>query len=345
MIRTAMVLAGGEGTRLRPLTYKLPKPLVPVGNRPSIELVFSLLYRYGIRRFAMNVSYKSELVKHYADTRFRQVFPDAELFVLEEAKLSGTAGPVKKLRHFFGQEHFIVIGCDDVFDIDIRPAIELHMQRQATATIVLYQVDDVSQYGVAVLDDQNRITGFQEKPVPEEAISNLANTGIYIFSPRIFDYIVSEEFDDFGTGVFHRLVEARERFYGIDLTHTSILGRKRGYWIDIGNMRTYFRANSELLDLRYPFIQGLLLIGDEQGNIVQRVAFPADHSYNVDIADDVRVFGNALIGDNTRILPTSVLRGPVVIGPKCTIQAHLTRSVIWENNTLTHCFIQDSVIT
>jgi len=315
MIKKAMILAGGEGTRLRPLTYNLPKPLVYVDNLPSMEYIIKFLYHYGVRDFAINVSYKAELVEEYSYEVFKKKFKDAELFVLKEEKLSGTAGPVKKLQDFFGKDNFIVIGCDDIFDFDLQILIDQHFRNEAVATIGLFEVEDPSEYGVALVDQDRNILKFQEKP-KSNPISYLANTGVYVFSHKIFDYILSAEFYDFGTQVFSNLLSDKAKFIGIDVSkHPKFL--QKSYWIDIGNIKTYFKANRELAILRHPFIESNIIV---------------DNSKIMVIDKDVE------IGDNT------VFDGVVILGRGSKVSGYIKDSIIWPTTVLVNSYVVDSVV-
>lgn len=310
-----MILAGGEGTRLRPLTYNLPKPLVYIDNLPSIEYIIKFLYHYGIREFAINVSYKADMVSEYAETVFKKKFNNANLFVLKEENLSGTAGPVKKMRDFFGNDNFIVIGCDDIFDFDLDVIIYRHIKDCAVATIGLFKVDNPSEYGVASIDENNNIVAFQEKP-KSNPISYLANTGVYIFSNRIFDYILSSEYYDFGTQVFNNILADGAKFLGFDVSkYPKFLGS--AYWIDIGNMDNYFRANRELAILKHPFIESKIFKMDDA----------------LVILDEGVEIGNG-----------TIFEGVVVIGKGSSISGFIRDSIIWPHTYLNNSYIVDSVV-
>lgn len=315
-IKKAMILAGGEGTRLRPLTYILPKPLVYVVNRPSIEYIIKFLYDFGIREFAINISYKSELMEEYVETRFKKEFKDCSLYILKEKSLSGTAGPVKKLQNFFQNDNFIVIGCDDIFDFDLNYLIETHIKNENVATIALYKVNDPSQFGVAIIDDNNNIINFQEKP-KENPISYLANTGVYIFSNKIFDYILSEEFYDFGTQVFFNLINDKAKFQGIDITDKPF-HLKYSYWIDIGNIKSYFEANKKLIELKHPYITSRI----------------------------IKAINSILVlGENVEINSNTIIEGFAIIGDNSKISGYISNSIIWPNNIIYNSYIKDSIIT
>jgi len=315
-IKKAMILAGGEGTRLRPLTYILPKPLVYVVNRPSIEYIIKFLYDFGIREFAINISYKAELMEEYVQTRFKKEFKDCTLHILKEKNLSGTAGPVKKLQNFFENDSFIVIGCDDIFDFDLNYLIESHIKNENIATIGLYKVDDPSQFGVAIIDDNNNIINFQEKP-KENPISYLANTGVYIFSSKIFDYILSEDYYDFGTQVFYNLLQDKAKFQGIDITNKPF-NLKYSFWVDIGNIKTYFEANKKLIELKHPFIKSRI----------------------------IKTLNSTLILDeNVEINSNTVVNGFAIIGKNSKVSGYISNSIIWPNNIINNSYIENSIIT
>src|SRR3954453_5154000 len=191
----AMILAAGLGTRLRPLTYVMPKPVAPVLNRPIILWIAELLTRHGFRDVVTNVSYMPE--------KIREVLGDGSEIGLtvaysEEPEPLGTAGGVGKVRDFLGEtDSFLIISGDALTDIDLsrmREAHEANVERGAILTIATKRVDDTTQFGVAITDDEGRIQGFQEKPEPAEALSDLANCGIYMFKREIFDHFPPPDF-------------------------------------------------------------------------------------------------------------------------------------------------------
>src|SRR5919198_5175510 len=185
----AMILAAGLGTRLRPLTYVMPKPVAPVLNRPIVAWIADLIAGHGFRQVVTNVSYLPEQI--------RDVLGDGSDFGLEvtyseESEPLGTAGGVGKVRDFLSEtDSFLIISGDALTDIDLsamRAAHEENVERGAIATLATKRVDDTAQFGVAITDDDGRIQGFQEKPQPAEALSDLANCGIYMFRREIFDH-------------------------------------------------------------------------------------------------------------------------------------------------------------
>src|SRR5829696_1478836 len=190
----AMILAAGLGTRLRPLTYVMPKPVAPVLNRPIVAWIAELLREHGFEQVVTNLSYLPEQI--------RAVLGDGSGFGLaisysEEAEPLGTAGGVGKVRDFLAEtDSFLIISGDALTDIDLtamREAHEANIGRGAIATLATKRVDDTPQFGVAITDEEGRIQGFQEKPDPAEALSDLANCGIYMFRKEIFDFFPEPE--------------------------------------------------------------------------------------------------------------------------------------------------------
>src|ERR671933_1084901 len=231
----AMVMAAGKGTRLFPLTGEVPKPMAPVVGTPMIQHIFDLLAGHGFKEVYVNVHYLADvLLKAYGEETHVN---GMTVRLNQEEKLMGTAGGVKGLQSNF-DDTFIVIMGDALTDIDIEEVVAFHKEKGALATIALKRVSDTSEYGVVELNPQGEILGFQEKPDPEEAISNLANTGIYVFEPRVLDYIPENTFFDFAKDVFPRLLEAKERFVGY---------QGNFYWSDIGTLEAYRQDQYDVL--------------------------------------------------------------------------------------------------
>ena len=233
-----MILAAGGGTRLYPLTFDCAKPMVPVLNCPVMEHIIGLLRRHGITQLIANLH-------HYAD-QISSYFGDGSRFGValdysREEVILGTAGGAKNVASFFGDDTFIIVGGDDLADFDLAAMMAFHRERQALATIAVVPVEHVSEYGIVVADEQGRILSFQEKPKPEDALSNLANTGVYMLEPGVLDFVPAGEFFDFGKQVFPLLREKAAPFFAWPAA---------GYWKDIGNPREYLEANMDALDGR-----------------------------------------------------------------------------------------------
>ncbi len=214
----AMVLAAGLGTRLRPLTYEITKPMVPVLDRPVMEHILDLLKRHGFDEVIANLHYFPDSIKEY--------FGDRISYRVEE-ELLGTAGGVRACRDFFGGEPFLVISGDALTDIDLGALAARHSEAGGMATLAVKKVPDTREYGVVLHDREGRITGFQEKPSPDEALSDLGNCGIYVFSPEIFDYFPERPFADWAQDVFPALLENDVPFHIHEIDE---------YWNDVGSL-------------------------------------------------------------------------------------------------------------
>src|SRR4029077_18125462 len=200
----AMVLAAGLGTRLRPLTYEITKPMVPVLDRPVVEDILDLLQRHGFSEVIANLHYFPESIRAYFGERLAYRY---------EPELLGTAGGVRACAEFFGDQPFLVISGDALTDIDLTALVARHRDSEGIATLAVKQVADTREYGVVLHDREGRVTGFQEKPDPEEALSDLGNCGVYIFDPAIFDYFPERPFVDWAQDVFPALLDGDVPFY------------------------------------------------------------------------------------------------------------------------------------
>ena len=232
----AMVLAAGKGTRLFPLTGVIPKPIAPVAGKPIIQRIFELLAETGVEEVHVNVHHLAEAIVGYYGGE-EALVEGMEVCFAREEELLGTAGGVKRLADRF-EETFVVVMGDALTDIDLREVVSFHKEREALATLALMRVSDTSQYGVVELDSEQNIVGFQEKPHPREASSNLANTGIYVLEPEVLDHYVPEgTFFDFAEDVFPRLLVAGERFAGYEGDF---------YWSDVGTLEAYLAAQHDV---------------------------------------------------------------------------------------------------
>lgn len=229
-IKNAVLLVGGIGTRLRPITYEIPKALIPVHGRPVTEHLFDLLKKYGVTNIVLCVGHMKEKIKDY--------FKDGSQFgvkidYVEEEKALGTAGPVKlgrKLLPKVFKKTFIVSNGDELKNIDLGEMYKVHKKNKALATIALTKVENPSKYGVAKLEG-NKILEFVEKPKKEDAPSNLINSGFYMIEPKVID-IIPDGFAMFEKDVFPKLAE-QGKLFGYPF---------KGQWFDIGNMERYEEA-------------------------------------------------------------------------------------------------------
>ncbi len=305
----AMIMAAGVGSRLMPMTVDVPKPMIPMANRPLMENTVDILAKHGFKEVIANLHYHGEIIQNY--------FAGGEAWGLKmhyspEDELMGTAGGVKKCSSFL-DETFVVISGDALTDIDLSNLLAEHRRLGALATIALKPIDEVEQFGVVVTNDDGRIARFQEKPQAHEALSRTANTGIYVFEPEIFNYIPDRQFYDFGKQLFPYLVQIDAPFYGVEIDD---------YWCDVGNINTYRQANADILS----------------GKV--RVKYAGE-------LKQMESQASLLIGEGAIIGRDVKMRGQVVIGPGCQIAdgVRIANSVIW-NDTIVEedAVINDAVV-
>ena len=275
----AMVLAAGLGTRLRPLTYEIPKPMVPVIDRPVMAHIVDMCRRQGFGKLIANLHYFPDTIKEY--------FGDSIEYRYEE-ELLGTAGGVRNVRDFFGDDPVVVISGDALTDIDLNALLERHKSHGGIGTLTVKRVDDTREYGVVLHDNDGRISGFQEKPHPDEALSDLGNCGIYCFNPQVFDYFPDTDFVDWANDVFPVLLENDVPFYIHEIDE---------YWNDVGSL-------DELRSGTFDALSGALKI-----DLPASASAPGD----ADVSGDVWIGENVTIGSGVRLM------GPVVIGDGSTI--------------------------
>jgi mannose-1-phosphate guanylyltransferase len=315
-----MILAGGLSTRLYPLTKAVPKPLVPVAGVPNAVHLIRYLKNYGYDEIAINV--------HYLADAILETLGDGSAFgvrlqYLHEPVLMGSAGAVKPLQSYFGDQDFVVVGCDDLTNLPLDGLLQMHRQKNAVATIGLVVRSNVDQYGVVVVDDDGRITGFQEKPAAGTERSKLVNTGIYVFSPEIFERIPAAEFYDFGKQVFPELLRDGRPFYGFDA--------RDAYWCDIGTPDEYRRASADV-------VNGLFRMPGIRPN-------GADASAAID--PSATIDQNVWIGAGASIGPAVRIAGPSVIGDRVRVErgAVLEASIVWEGSTVGEgARLRDSIV-
>jgi mannose-1-phosphate guanylyltransferase len=278
----AMVLAAGKGTRLFPLTGEIPKPMAPVVNTPIIEHIFDLLARHGITETRINVHYLADVLLEAYGEESR--INGMTVHLAKEEELTGTAGGAKRLAGVGGgyyDETFVIISGDALTDVDLKSLVAFHKEKGALATVALRRVYDTSEFGVVELGEEGNILGFQEKPDPQEALSTLANTGVYVLEPRALSYIPEDTFFDFAKDVFPLLLEAKERFLGYQGDF---------YWSDIGTLEAYRQAQYDVLS----------------GKV--RAKVPGQKRAE-----------NLWVGENTQIHPSAKLEGYVVVGRDAVI--------------------------
>lgn len=231
-VMKAVVLAGGRGgTRLLPLTVYRPKPMIPFFNRPLMEYIVQKLAETGVDEIYVLVGYLKERIMEY--------FGDGSKWGLEihysdkdNVKLGTAGGATKKVAREM-DEAFFVVSSDVLTNLDLKALYDYHHEKKALATVALSEVDDPTQYGIAIINEDGRILRFKEKPKPEEAFSNLVNAGIYVFEPEAFDLVPKGKNFDFSRDLFPRMLENDLPLYGFPFSE---------YWNDVGRPSSYLQA-------------------------------------------------------------------------------------------------------
>jgi mannose-1-phosphate guanylyltransferase/phosphomannomutase len=308
----AVIMAGGKGTRLRPLTAHIPKPMVPILNKPCMSYSIGLLKRHGITEIAVTVQHLAPQIKAY--------FGDGSdfgvsLHYFDETKPLGTAGSVRNAASYLN-ERFVVISGDALTDYDLSDAIHFHEQKKALATILMAQVDFPLEYGVIMTDEQGIVTRFIEKPSWREVFSDTVNTGIYILEPDIFNYYESHIEYDFSKQLFPLFLDQKLPLFGYHAT---------GYWSDIGNLNSYRQTQFDML-------QGKVNLPIDAHEIAPQVFVESGSQ----IESGVHIKGPALIGANSQIKSDTVVGPFTVIGSHNLIStsASIEQSILWDSNVI-----------
>jgi mannose-1-phosphate guanylyltransferase len=302
----SIILVGGEGTRLRPLTYSVVKSMVPVVNRPFIEHVISRLALHNIREIVLAMGYKPDSIFQYFKNG---AGTDLKLRYSMEERPLGTAGAVKNVAEDQDSTFFVLNG--DVFsDIDYTGMLNFHMQNRAMATIALTYVEDPTKFGVVETDSTGRVKRFVEKPKLEEVTSHWINAGVYILEPQVLNYIPQGQPYMFETGVFPAMLDKAERVFAYPST---------AYWIDMGTPEKYHQLNNDILS------------GRCSSPLYKAQPVTADPSAN--IHPSARLTAPVMIGANCNIAEGVELTGPVILGKGCIINrnSRLQNTVLWDN--------------
>jgi len=320
----AMILAAGKGTRVRPITHTIPKPMIPILQKPVMEFLLELLKEHGFTEIMVNVSHLAEEIENY--------FRDGQRFGVEiaysfEGRIQdgqligdalGSAGGLKKIQNFqsFFDETFVVLCGDALVDLDLTEAVRRHREKGAMASLITKRVprDQVSSYGVVVTDADGRVRSFQEKPAVDEAASNMINTGIYIFEPEVLNCVPSGQAFDIGSDLFPKLVAAGAAFYALPMEFE---------WVDIGKVPDYWQAIRSVL-------QGQVRQVQIPGKQVRPGVFAG-----LNVAadwDKINVIGPIYVGGMSRIDNGTTIIGPAMIGPNCHIceGATIDNSIIFD---------------
>ncbi|GAB4209016.1 MAG: NDP-sugar synthase [Roseiflexaceae bacterium] len=308
----AVILVGGLGTRLRPLTCSTPKPMIPLVNQPFIEHMLENLRNQGINEVILAVQYLAN--------RFHETLGDGsrlgiKLHIIEEPEPRGTAGAVKNVEHMLDGSTFVFNG-DVMTDLDLQAMLAHHRERNSKLTIALTPVEDPTAYGLVETNTDGRIRRFIEKPPPDEITTNMINAGTYIIEPELFRYVPPAQHYMFERGLFPVVLQTGDPMFGYP---------SRAYWTDIGKPQTYLEVHHDILmgKVRYQF-------RGEQ--ISERVWQEGDAT----IDPTAQIFGPVVLGPGVQIGRGARIIGPTVIGARCVIgpQVAIEGAVLWEDNVI-----------
>jgi mannose-1-phosphate guanylyltransferase len=305
----AVILVGGPGTRLQPLTYDTPKSMVPVLNKPFMEHTIAYLKQFGIEDIIITLNYLPKVIHNY--------FGDGSRFGVQltcclEKEPMGTAGAVKNAEQYLNNT-FIVLNGDIFTDMNIADMLACHRNKGAKATIAMSQVDNPSAFGVVETDSAQRVRRFIEKPPPGEETTNWINAGIYILEPDVLGHVPANSHYMFERGLFPLLLDMGEPVFGYPFS---------GYWLDMGNPEKYLSLSGDLLlsKASSPLIHG---------SDSQRVYCEQD----VNIHPSARIVAPVMIGNRCQIGRSVYIQGPAVIGSDCHLEegTSIENAVLWDN--------------
>jgi mannose-1-phosphate guanylyltransferase len=327
----AMILAAGKGTRVRPLTYDLPKPMIPILGKPVMAYLIEHLEKYGVKEIMVNVSYLHEKIEEYFGEGHQydvQIGYSFEGYTNDDGGVVpqpiGSAGGMKKIQEFGGffDDTTIVLCGDAVINLDIKSALFEHRRKGALASVICREVprDKVESYGVVVSDKEGRITAFQEKPKVEEALSNFVSTGIYIFEPAVLDLIPSGVTFDIGSDLFPLLVEQGVPFYAQNRSFS---------WIDIGSVKDYWEVSQSVMmgEVAHMDVPGIQLADGIWAGLNTSIDW-----------EGTTIEGPVYIGSGCKIEAGTTIIGPTWIGHGSHIceGATVVRSVLFEYTRVLH---------
>ena len=308
----AMILGAGAGTRLKPLTNEIPKPMFPILNKPVLEFLIELLKRHGISEVMINISHLADVIQNYLrdgskyGMKIGYSFEGKFVNDILKAEPIGSAGGMKKIQDEKGffDETFIVMCGDSIIDLDINKALNFHREHGALATIITKKVrkEQIPNYGIVVTGENYRVLSFQEKPSMAEAKSDIANTGIYIFEPEVFDFIPSGQFYDIGSQLFPKLVSMNKDVYAATMDFN---------WFDIGRNSEYLAILKKALNSEIP---GFTPPGKELAKGIYTGIGAVIHP-TAELIPPVHIGSGAIIGAGTRITGPSVVGTNSVIRP------------------------------
>src|SRR5919108_6486639 len=305
----AVVMAGGQGTRLRPLTSNQPKPMLPLVGQPMMQHVLRLARSHGLTDVVATVQFLASIIRNYfGDGRDLGV----NLRYVTEQEPLGTAGSVKNAAHAL-DDRFVVLSGDSLTDIDLTELIKFHESRDAAVTVTLKQVEDPLEFGIVITDDDGRIDRFLEKPGWGEVFSDTINTGIYILQPEVLQFIPQGEEFDFAKDLFPLLLDKGLPLYGFVAD---------GYWADVGHLEAYLEVHRDILDRKVSITPG--------GFELDRGVWVGE---GAEVHPEAKVEGPAYVGDNSRVEAGATLRDHTVLGKGVVVKtgAFLQRAVVHDN--------------
>jgi mannose-1-phosphate guanylyltransferase/phosphomannomutase len=307
----AVIMAGGFGTRLRPLSCNLPKPMVSMANKPIMEHIVTLLRKHGLTDLVVLLYFQAETIKDYFEDGSRF---GVRMQYVQATEDYGTAGAVKNAQEFL-DDRFLVISADVLTDIDLTAACDFHREAQAEATMVLARMENPLSYGVVITQEDGRISRFLEKPTWGEVFSDTVNTGIYILEPEVLGQIPEKQNFDFSKNLFPPMLSSGRRVFGFVTPN---------YWRDVGNLEEYFQSHQDILEGRVQVEVG--------GNLLHREGASIWVGKNVKVGDKADFKGTVIIGNDAQIgshcfISDSVLGDHVQIGD----DANLDRCVVWKD--------------
>ncbi len=319
----AVVMAGGQGIRLRPLTSNQPKPMIPVVNKPIMEHIVELLKEHGFEKIIATLQFLPTVITNYFDDG--SAWGVEMSYATEESPL-GTAGSVRNARSFLDGT-FIVVSGDAITDIDLTAAVAYHRERGAKVTIVLKKVPNPLEFGLVITDEEGRIVKFLEKPGWGEVFSDTINTGIYILEPEVLNMIPGEVPYDFSKDLFPAILEQGVPIYGFVAD---------GYWTDVGTLEKYLEAHRDILD-------GLVKV-NVPGHRMENNVWIGD---GAEVGDGVKLSGPLLLGDHVKVEEGTKVREYTVVGDNVVVKRDnfLHRSIILGNTYIgPSCHIRGGVI-
>ena len=307
----AVIMAGGFGTRLRPLSCNLPKPMVYMANKPMMEHMVNLLKKHGLVDLVVLLYFQAETIRNY--------FGDGSSYgvkieYVQAQEDYGTAGAVKNAQSLL-DDRFLVISADILTDIDLKAACDYHQKNQAKATMVLVRMENPLSYGVVITQEDGKISRFLEKPTWGEVFSDAVNTGVYILEPEVLEEIPYQQNFDFSKNLFPHMLSINQRLYGFVTSD---------YWRDVGNLEEYFQAHQDILERKVRVEVGGNLLHREHANIWV--------GKNAKLGEKVEFKGTVIIGEDAQIGSHCFVYNSV-IGDNVRIDqdVNLDRSVIWKD--------------